>query len=198
MVCHVCASTQSHYSFVVQAKFPLSKVRVITSGSVPPVFPSSCHGSFHVMSTRYFLISAGCVSCTHGFAESRQGLARHLDITHPLWEEAKPPGLLQIVVLQDLHPCAMLLNLPQKLGNATSRLLPIGVIAVFLSSSSLHFIFPCSSIPVGRLTGGNWSHALRPLFTRSPAGLFPLTGQCQGGGRMVPGHRDGAWAWALP
>lgn len=30
MVCHVCANTQSHYSVVVQAKFPLSKVRVIT------------------------------------------------------------------------------------------------------------------------------------------------------------------------
>lgn len=45
MVCHVCANTQSHYSVVVQLKFPLSKVRVITSGSGPPVFPSSCHSA---------------------------------------------------------------------------------------------------------------------------------------------------------
>lgn len=102
MVCHVCANTQSHYSVVVQAKFPLSKVRVITSGSGPPVFLSSCHSAFHVMSTRYCLISAGCVSCTHGFAESRQGLARHPNITHPLREETKLRGLLHVVLLQAL------------------------------------------------------------------------------------------------
>lgn len=100
MVCHVCANTQSHYLVVVQAKFPLSKVRVITSGSGPPVFPSSCHSAFHVTSTRYFLISAGCVSRTHGFAESRQGLARHLDSTCPSREETIPRGLLHVVLLQ--------------------------------------------------------------------------------------------------
>lgn len=62
MVCHVCANMQSHYSVVVQAKFPLSKVRVIASRSSPPVCPSSYHSAFHVMITRYFLILAGCVS----------------------------------------------------------------------------------------------------------------------------------------
>lgn len=94
MMRHVCANMRSHYSVVVQAKFPLSKVRVITSGSSPPMFPSCCHSAFHLMSTRYFLISAGCVSHVHGFAESRQGLAWHLDVICPFWEERKLCGLL--------------------------------------------------------------------------------------------------------
>lgn len=45
------------------------------------------------MSTRSFLISARCVSRTQRRAESRPGLARHLDVAHPLQEETKPPGL---------------------------------------------------------------------------------------------------------
>lgn len=42
----------------------------------------------------------GCISHAQHFAESRQGLAQHLDVICPLWEETRPCGLLHIVLLQ--------------------------------------------------------------------------------------------------
>lgn len=87
MVCHVCANTQSHYSVVVQAKFPLSKVRVITSGSGPPVFTSGCHSAFHVTSTRYFLLSVG--ECLALMALLSQGKAWHGVWMSPVLSERK-------------------------------------------------------------------------------------------------------------
>lgn len=155
MVCHVYANTQSHYSVVVQAKFPLSKVRVITLGSGPPVFPSSCHSAFHVMSTRYFLILSGCVSRTHDFAESRQGLARHLDITHPLWEGTEPLELLHIVLLQDPPSLHCLTEIATAIQQGYVEFAAYwsdhGWLVLVLPS----FHLPCLSILAGRSAGSN-------------------------------------------
>lgn len=107
-----------------------------------------------------------------------QGKAWHSTWMSPVLSERRQ-DLVDFYTLsfcKPLHLHTMLPKLPQGLGIAMWRLLPIGVITVNSSSLSLHFIFPCLSILVGRLTGGNWGHALHPLFPKSPAGLLPYSG----------------------
>lgn len=146
------------------------------------------------MSTRYFLISAGCVSRTHDFAESRQGLAWHLDVTRPLREETKPPGLLHVVLLQAPSSLCHLTKIATVIRQCCVEVAAYqsdhGRFVLVIPS----FHLPCLSILVSRPTGGNWGHALHPLFPKSPAGLFssPLGGE---GGVTVPGYR---LTWLLP
>lgn len=116
-------------------KFPLSKVRVITSGSVPPVLAPSCHRAFHVRSSRRFQLRALLT----------QGKAWHDTWASPMLWESKHSIVSSCQPLQNCH--------------RDQAVLPVGVITANWSPSPA---FPC--------------HALRPLFPRSWAGLFPTAG----------------------
>lgn len=106
-------------------KFPLSKVRVITSGSVPPVLPPSCHRAFHVTSSRHFLILAlgACLALT---ALLTQGKAWHDTWTSPILWEGKHNlvGFCALSSCQPLHPYTCL-NC-----HRDEAMLPVGVITV--------------------------------------------------------------------
>lgn len=186
MMCHVCANMQSHYSVVVQAKFPLSKVRVITLGFSSPMFSSGCHSAFHLMSTRYFLISAGCMSRIHGFAESRQGLAWHLGVICSLWEETKPCGLL--------HAPPSLHHVTEITTAIRQRHLEV---ATYQSDhSEFVLIIPSFHLPLPFHTSGqaSWRQLMpcpSPTLHRNPCWVPPCSQHVLGseGGGPVPGHR---------